>query len=226
MAFLRSAAVRVWRQTMRRSHSTAASGALNISKEVRDAIAEGRPVVALESTIISHGMVSSFWRVHCTPLCLCNAVTCIRSCISGTASTPISISLISFQPFPKNLETALEVENIVRANGAVPATIALAHGKVHVGLDLDTLEQLASAPVGTCVVAQRLKFISMFARFQGETLPWLWPTSAWVPPQSAQRCWWPIVLAFQSSSLAVSCCNYCWHSAVSPDQDLCLSCLA
>ena len=55
---------------------------LAVSEEVKAALAEGKPVVALESTIISHGM-----------------------------------------PYPKNVETALEVEKIVRENGAVPATV-------------------------------------------------------------------------------------------------------
>ena len=57
---------------------------LDIAPEVRKALEEGRPVVALESTIISHGM-----------------------------------------PYPQNVETALNVEKIIRDNGAVPATIAV-----------------------------------------------------------------------------------------------------
>ena len=57
---------------------------LDIAPEVQQALAEGRPVVALESTIISHGM-----------------------------------------PYPQNVETALNVEKIIRENGAVPATIAV-----------------------------------------------------------------------------------------------------
>ncbi len=66
---------------------------LNIHPEVQQALHEGKPVVALESTIISHGM-----------------------------------------PFPKNVETALAVEDVVRNNGAVPATIAIMNGKCYVGL--------------------------------------------------------------------------------------------
>ncbi|WP_080056397.1 pseudouridine-5'-phosphate glycosidase [Spirosoma aerolatum] len=72
---------------------------LAIQPEVNEAIAAGKPVVALESTIISHGM-----------------------------------------PWPQNVETALEVEELVRAHGAIPATIALFDGKCHVGL---TRQQLA-----------------------------------------------------------------------------------
>jgi pseudouridine-5'-phosphate glycosidase len=77
---------------------------LNFSHEVADARAAGRPVVALESTIITHGM-----------------------------------------PFPDNLTTAQAVEDEVRAAGAVPATIAVLGGQIHVGLTGDELEALAQA---------------------------------------------------------------------------------
>jgi len=77
---------------------------LEIQNEVRNALAEGKPVVALESTIIAHGM-----------------------------------------PYPQNIETALEVEDIVRKNGAVPATIAIFNGKCYAGLGKDQLEYFASA---------------------------------------------------------------------------------
>ena len=66
---------------------------LEIAPEVRKALANGDPVVALESTIISHGM-----------------------------------------PYPQNVETALRVEEIVRENGAVPATTAIIGGKLKCGL--------------------------------------------------------------------------------------------
>ena len=62
---------------------------LDIAPEVQQALADGRPVVALESTIISHGM-----------------------------------------PYPKNVETALLVEQTLRDNGAVPATIAILGGRL------------------------------------------------------------------------------------------------
>ena len=74
---------------------------LDISPEVRDALQSGRPVVALESTIISHGM-----------------------------------------PYPQNVETALNVERIIRENGAVPATIAIIGGKLKAGLSHDEIEYL------------------------------------------------------------------------------------
>lgn len=77
---------------------------LNILPEVAEALNNGRPVVALESTIISHGM-----------------------------------------PYPKNVETALAVEETVRANGAVPATIAIFNGKCQVGLNRENLEYFGQA---------------------------------------------------------------------------------
>ena len=76
---------------------------LTITDEVRDALASGQPVVALESTIISHGM-----------------------------------------PYPQNVEMARTVEGIVREGGAVPATIAVLHGRPTIGLSPDDLELLAS----------------------------------------------------------------------------------
>ena len=75
---------------------------IDINPEVAEALQNKRPVVALESTIISHGM-----------------------------------------PYPKNMETALQVEAVVRAEGAVPATIALINGKIKVGLSKDEISYLA-----------------------------------------------------------------------------------
>jgi len=74
---------------------------LDINPEVEKAIKEGKPVVALESTIISHGM-----------------------------------------PYPKNVETALETERIVRENGSIPATIAILKGRLKVGLTKEEIEYL------------------------------------------------------------------------------------
>lgn len=78
---------------------------LVFSPEVADAHSENRPLVALESTIITHGM-----------------------------------------PYPQNLETARMVEQVVRDGGAVPATIAIKSGKIHIGLDDAELDQLAQTP--------------------------------------------------------------------------------
>jgi len=74
---------------------------LSISPEVQQALDEGRPVVALESTIISHGM-----------------------------------------PYPQNVETALKVEQTIRDNGAVPATIAIIGGKLKAGCTPAEIEYL------------------------------------------------------------------------------------
>ena len=72
---------------------------LDVNPEVAAAIADGKPVVALESTIISHGM-----------------------------------------PYPQNVQTALNVEKIIRENGAVPATIAIIGGRLKAGLTAEEIE--------------------------------------------------------------------------------------
>ena len=73
---------------------------MKINPEVKKALEEGRPVVALESTIISHGM-----------------------------------------PYPKNVKTALEVENVIRSHGAVPATIGIIDGEPIVGMTPEEIEE-------------------------------------------------------------------------------------
>ncbi|MGB6986764.1 MAG: pseudouridine-5'-phosphate glycosidase [Candidatus Aquilonibacter sp.] len=78
--------------------------AVQIKPEVADALAQHRPVVALESTILAHGM-----------------------------------------PYPRNLETARDVEADIRAAGATPATIAVLDGTIRVGLDEIELERVATA---------------------------------------------------------------------------------
>ncbi len=87
---------------------------LNIKPEILEAIKNGKPVVALESTIISHGM-----------------------------------------PYPQNVETAIEVENIVRKNGAVPATIAIIGGKLKAGLNTKELDYLGKAGHKVTKVSRR-----------------------------------------------------------------------
>lgn len=77
---------------------------LKIHPEIEAALADGKPVVALESTIISHGM-----------------------------------------PYPRNVQTALAVEETVRENGAIPATIALMNGRCVVGLSAEEIEQFGHA---------------------------------------------------------------------------------
>ena len=95
---------------------------LDISPEVAEALAAGKPVVALESTIISHGM-----------------------------------------PYPRNVETALLVEQTIRENGAVPATIAIIGGRLKAGLSKDEIEYLGKA--GTKVAkASRRDIAALVAR--------------------------------------------------------------
>lgn len=76
---------------------------LDVAPEVRSALEQGRAIVALESTIITHGM-----------------------------------------PHPQNVATAREVEAVVRANGAVPATIAIIGGRIKIGLSGEELDMLGT----------------------------------------------------------------------------------
>ncbi|MDB6453426.1 pseudouridine-5'-phosphate glycosidase [Falsirhodobacter sp. 20TX0035] len=78
---------------------------LILQASVEEALANGTPVVALESTIITHGM-----------------------------------------PYPQNVEMARAVEDTIRAGGAVPATIAIMNGAIHIGLDDEDLEILGQTP--------------------------------------------------------------------------------
>ncbi|NIA55458.1 pseudouridine-5'-phosphate glycosidase [Massilia sp. TW-1] len=91
---------------------------LQFSPEVAAARAAGKPVVALESTIISHGM-----------------------------------------PYPQNVQTAREVEQVIRDAGAVPATIALIDGKICVGLADAQLEQLGNAQDALKVSRRDLAYV-------------------------------------------------------------------
>ena len=97
---------------------------LDVAPEVAQAIADGRPVVALESTIISHGM-----------------------------------------PYPQNVETALAVEQIIRENGATPATIAVIGGRLKAGCTREDIEHLGKA--GTAITkASRRDLAMLCARGQ------------------------------------------------------------
>ncbi|MFC1235134.1 pseudouridine-5'-phosphate glycosidase [Vibrio sp. F74] len=87
---------------------------LDIQPEVAQALANNQPVVALESTIISHGM-----------------------------------------PFPRNVETALLVENTIREQGAVPATIAIINGRLKVGLSEEQITHLGKAGSAVTKVSRR-----------------------------------------------------------------------
>lgn len=87
---------------------------LQVSAEVQKALKNNQPVVALESTIISHGM-----------------------------------------PFPENAQTALEVEETIRRQGAVPATIAIIHGVMKVGLSREEIELLGREGHNVAKVSRR-----------------------------------------------------------------------
>jgi len=92
---------------------------LDISPEIEKALEKGTPVVALESTIISHGM-----------------------------------------PYPENVETALNVEKIIRENGAIPATIAILNGRLKVGLSKDEIDFLGKTGLDAVKTSRRdLPFI-------------------------------------------------------------------
>ena len=87
---------------------------LDVAPEVAAALAEGKPVVALESTIISHGM-----------------------------------------PYPQNVETALNVEQIIREAGAIPATIAIIGGRLKAGLSKDEIEYLGKKGLAVTKASRR-----------------------------------------------------------------------
>ena len=77
---------------------------IKYNREILDALRNKQPIVALESTVIAHGL-----------------------------------------PYPDNLETAIKLEQIVRENGAIPATIAVFGGEFHVGLSAEQIEKLATS---------------------------------------------------------------------------------
>jgi len=87
---------------------------LSISPEVAQALKEHKPVVALESTIISHGM-----------------------------------------PYPQNVETALRVEQVIRDNGAIPATIAIIGGKLKAGCSKEEIEYLGKKGLAVTKASRR-----------------------------------------------------------------------
>lgn len=87
---------------------------LDINPEVKTALETGTPVVALESTIISHGM-----------------------------------------PYPQNVETAQKVEQIIRDNGAIPATIAIIKGRLKVGMTAEEIEYLGKTGLAVTKASRR-----------------------------------------------------------------------
>ena len=104
------------------------NGILDIAPEVQEALAQGKPVVALESTIISHGM-----------------------------------------PYPQNVETANNVERIVRENGAVPATIAIIGGRLKAGLSPEEIEYLGREGTKITKVSRRDLPVIVSKKMDGAT---------------------------------------------------------
>ena len=101
---------------------------LDVAPEVAEALKAGRPVVALESTIISHGM-----------------------------------------PYPKNVETALNVEKVIRDNGAVPATVAIIGGRLKAGLSKEEIEYLGKTGQKVTKVSRRDLPIIVSKKMDGAT---------------------------------------------------------
>ncbi|MDQ1831472.1 pseudouridine-5'-phosphate glycosidase [Massilia scottii] len=102
---------------------------LLFSPEVAAARSAGKPIVALESTIISHGM-----------------------------------------PYPQNVTMAQEVEHVIRAAGAVPATIAIIEGKICIGLVAEQLELLATSPDAMKVSRRDLPYVLSQGRLGATTV--------------------------------------------------------
>ena len=101
---------------------------LEISPEVQEALKAGKPVVALESTIISHGM-----------------------------------------PYPQNVETALKVEQTIRENGAIPATIAIIGGKLKAGCTPEEIEYLGKKGLAVTKASRRDLPVLLARKVDGAT---------------------------------------------------------
>lgn len=101
---------------------------LDISNDVATALQNGMPVVALESTIISHGM-----------------------------------------PFPRNVETALHVEETVRRNGATPATIAILDGRLCAGINHEAIQRLGEKATDVTKCSRRDLPFAISRKFDGAT---------------------------------------------------------
>ena len=118
---------------------------LDLSPEVAAAKAAGKPVVALESTIISHGM-----------------------------------------PYPQNVETALRVEQTIRENGAVPATIAVIGGRLKAGLTPEEIEYLGKKGRGVAKASRR-DLPVLWRKRRAATCPCSSPGARTARPPSPRR---------------------------------------
>src|SRR5690554_4223022 len=98
---------------------------LDISTEVKKALENNQPIVALESTIISHGM-----------------------------------------PYPQNVKTALTVEEVVKENGAIPATISIINGKLKIGMSEEEINYLGQK--GESITKASRRDIPILVAFGGD----------------------------------------------------------
>ncbi|KAJ2747459.1 hypothetical protein GGI20_000448 [Coemansia sp. BCRC 34301] len=117
-----------WIARDKRRYSSKLLACIRLSPAVSEALANGAPVVALESTIISHGM-----------------------------------------PYPQNVETTRQVEQVVREHGSTPATIALIDGKVNIGLSDAELEQLGKSGKSAVKTSRRDMAAVLSQRLLGAT---------------------------------------------------------
>ena len=122
---------------------------LDVNPEVAQAVREGKPVVALESTIISHGM-----------------------------------------PYPQNVETALNVEKIIRDNGAVPATIAIIGGRLKAGLTPEEIEYFGKKGTAIHKASRRDLAVLCAEGEDGATTvtTTIWPASMCSRPAASAVC--------------------------------------
>jgi pseudouridine-5'-phosphate glycosidase len=116
------------------------SSLIQIHPEVQSALSSGVPIVALESTIITHG-----------------------------ARFP-SASTNSGMPFPQNLEMALSVESVIRRGGAIPATISCLNGTFRIGMSRSEIELLATARGANKISRRDLAVVSARGTTGGTTI--------------------------------------------------------
>ncbi|XP_029010236.1 uncharacterized protein zgc:136858 isoform X2 [Betta splendens] len=129
MRMLKRASALILRKGTYQSTWSKKDNLFRVHPSVSQALAENKPVVALESTIITHGM-----------------------------------------PYPHNLSTAKEVEAIVQAEGATPATVGVIEGKVHIGLSSEELDQLAQSKRPLKVSRRDLPYVISKALTGGTTV--------------------------------------------------------
>ncbi len=106
--------------TSSRRHFSSRNDFFKLSEEVQDALQNGKPVVALETTIYTHGMLV-------IPCSIC-----------------VAESYLSGFPYPENVALSSHLESLVRVNGGIPATIGVLNGVARVGMQAEELIELVS----------------------------------------------------------------------------------